>query len=105
MVVPMSTTHKAQPDVDSPELADHMVKALLNKLAMEKFEMISDQIIHWANTASQRIVSVFLSVAKCVYCAFLYYLITLTHCSRRVRLFPPSWTHVYVHPTHVLASD
>ncbi|KAG1868442.1 armadillo-type protein [Suillus subluteus] len=47
--VPTSTTCKAQPDVDSPELVDRKVKALLNKLSMEKFETISDQIIHWAN--------------------------------------------------------
>ncbi|KAG2043918.1 armadillo-type protein [Suillus americanus] len=47
--VPASTTVKAQPDVDSPELVDRKVKALLNKLTMEKFETISDQIIHWAN--------------------------------------------------------
>jgi translation initiation factor 4G len=44
--VPTSTTRKAQPDVDSPELVDRKVKALLNKLTMEKFETISDQIIH-----------------------------------------------------------
>ncbi|KAG1824451.1 armadillo-type protein [Suillus subaureus] len=47
--VPTSTTRKAQPGVDSPELVDRKVKALLNKLTMEKFETISDQIIHWAN--------------------------------------------------------
>ncbi|KAG2043919.1 hypothetical protein BDR03DRAFT_977623 [Suillus americanus] len=47
--VPASTTRKVQPDVDSPELVDRKVKALLNKLTMEKFETISDQIIHWAN--------------------------------------------------------
>ncbi|KAG1718158.1 hypothetical protein EDB19DRAFT_1921210 [Suillus lakei] len=47
--VPASTARKVQPDVDSPELVDRKVKALLNKLTMEKFETISDQIIHWAN--------------------------------------------------------
>ncbi|KAG2104022.1 armadillo-type protein [Suillus discolor] len=47
--VPASTARKGQSDVDSPELVDRKVKALLNKLTMEKFEMISDQIIHWAN--------------------------------------------------------
>ncbi|KAG2043917.1 hypothetical protein BDR03DRAFT_1047251 [Suillus americanus] len=47
--VPTSMTRKAQPGVDSPELVDRNVKALLNKLTMEKFETISDQIIHWAN--------------------------------------------------------
>jgi translation initiation factor 4G len=44
-----STTHNIQLDVDSPELVDRKVKALLNKLTTEKFETISDQIIHWAN--------------------------------------------------------
>ncbi|KAG1782039.1 armadillo-type protein [Suillus placidus] len=47
--VPASTIRKAQPDFDSPELVDRKVKALLNKLTMEKFETISDQIIQWAN--------------------------------------------------------
>ncbi|KIK43078.1 hypothetical protein CY34DRAFT_738374 [Suillus luteus UH-Slu-Lm8-n1] len=47
--VPASTTRRVQPDVDSPELVDRKVKALLNKLTMENFETISDQIIHWAN--------------------------------------------------------
>ncbi|KAG2366186.1 armadillo-type protein [Suillus spraguei] len=47
--VPTSTTHKAQPDVNSSELVDRKVNALLNKLTMEKFETISDQIIHWVN--------------------------------------------------------
>ncbi|KAG1846588.1 ARM repeat-containing protein [Suillus subalutaceus] len=47
--VPTSTARKVQPDVDSPELVDRKVKGLLNKLTMEKFQTISDQIIHWAN--------------------------------------------------------
>ncbi|KAG1903395.1 armadillo-type protein [Suillus fuscotomentosus] len=47
--VPTGTARNGQPDVDSSELVDRKVKALLNKLTMEKFEMISDQIIHWAN--------------------------------------------------------
>lgn len=34
---------------DSPELVNRKVKALLNKLTVEKFESISDQIIEWAN--------------------------------------------------------
>ncbi|KAK7057588.1 hypothetical protein R3P38DRAFT_2598969 [Favolaschia claudopus] len=34
---------------DSPELVDRKVKSLLNKLTMEKFDSISDQIIEWAN--------------------------------------------------------
>ncbi|KAG2132279.1 armadillo-type protein [Suillus bovinus] len=49
--VPTSTTRKgpSQLDVDSPELVDRKVNALLNKLTMEKFGTISDQIIYWAN--------------------------------------------------------
>jgi MIF4G domain len=38
-----------QVDHDSPELVERKVKALLNKLTMEKFASISDQIIAWAN--------------------------------------------------------
>lgn len=40
-------------DQDSPELVDRKVKALLNKLTMEKFDSISDQIITWANKSEQ----------------------------------------------------
>ena len=36
-------------DPDSPEVVDRKVKALLNKLTMERFESISDQIIGWGN--------------------------------------------------------
>ena len=36
-------------DVDSPEVVDKKVRSLLNKLTMEKFESISNQIIQWAN--------------------------------------------------------
>lgn len=36
-------------DADTPELVDRKVKGLLNKLTMEKFDSISDQIITWAN--------------------------------------------------------
>ncbi|KAL5512630.1 hypothetical protein ACEPAG_3283 [Sanghuangporus baumii] len=35
--------------LDSPEVVDKKVRALLNKLTMEKFESISNQIIAWAN--------------------------------------------------------
>ncbi|KZP27943.1 hypothetical protein FIBSPDRAFT_927902 [Athelia psychrophila] len=34
---------------DSPEMVDRKVKGLLNKLTIEKFDCISDQIITWAN--------------------------------------------------------
>ena len=38
-----------QPDQQSPEVVDRKVRALLNKLTMEKFDSISGQIIDWAN--------------------------------------------------------
>ncbi|KAG6898942.1 hypothetical protein C0993_002448 [Termitomyces sp. T159_Od127] len=34
---------------DKVVLVDRKVKALLNKLSMEKFDSISDQIVEWAN--------------------------------------------------------
>ncbi|KAF8891812.1 hypothetical protein BD779DRAFT_1670764 [Infundibulicybe gibba] len=40
-------------DPDSPEIVDRKVKALLNKLTMEKFDSISDQIISWANRSEK----------------------------------------------------
>lgn len=36
-------------DVDSPEVVDRKVRGLLNKLTMEKFDSISNQLIAWAN--------------------------------------------------------
>jgi hypothetical protein len=36
-------------DADSCELVDRKVRSLLNKLTMEKFDSISDQIVAWAN--------------------------------------------------------
>ncbi|KAI0795099.1 hypothetical protein C8Q75DRAFT_748900 [Abortiporus biennis] len=39
----------AAPDSNSPEIVDRKVKGLLNKLTMERFDSISDQIIAWAN--------------------------------------------------------
>lgn len=41
------------PDTDSPEVVDRKVKGLLNKLTMEKFDSISDQIIDWANKSEK----------------------------------------------------
>jgi len=38
-----------QADAESSEVVDRKVKGLLNKLTMEKFDSISDQIIEWAN--------------------------------------------------------
>jgi translation initiation factor 4G len=40
-------------DPDSPELVDRKVKALLNKLTMENFNSISDQVIPWANKSEK----------------------------------------------------
>ncbi|KAG8832145.1 hypothetical protein FRC17_001935 [Serendipita sp. 399] len=37
------------PEVQTPEIVERKVKALLNKLSMEKFDSISDQIVAWAN--------------------------------------------------------
>ncbi|KAF8070722.1 armadillo-type protein [Lyophyllum atratum] len=40
-------------DPESPEIVDRKVKGLLNKLTMEKFDSISDQIIAWANKSEK----------------------------------------------------
>ena len=42
-----------QVDPDSPEIVDRKVKGLLNKLTMEKFDSISDQVIAWANKSEK----------------------------------------------------
>ncbi|KAI6132491.1 armadillo-type protein [Pisolithus croceorrhizus] len=47
--VPASAQRNGAPDADAPEVVDRKVKGLLNKLTMEKFDSISDQIIAWAN--------------------------------------------------------
>jgi translation initiation factor 4G len=55
MVAPLQATANRwdrkilQADGDSPEMVERKVKGLLNKLTMEKFDSISDQIISWAN--------------------------------------------------------
>ncbi|KAI9441620.1 hypothetical protein H4582DRAFT_1933815 [Lactarius indigo] len=41
------------PDSESPEVVERKVKALLNKLTMERFDSISDQIIAWANKSEK----------------------------------------------------
>ncbi|OBZ73052.1 Eukaryotic translation initiation factor 4 gamma [Grifola frondosa] len=49
-----SLGRKAQaPDADSPEVVDRKVRGLLNKLTMEHFDSISDQIITWANRSEK----------------------------------------------------
>ncbi|KAI0302331.1 hypothetical protein B0F90DRAFT_1627403 [Multifurca ochricompacta] len=40
-------------DSELPEVVERKVKALLNKLAMERFDSISDQIIAWANKSEK----------------------------------------------------
>ncbi|KAH6913934.1 hypothetical protein BKA70DRAFT_1383662 [Coprinopsis sp. MPI-PUGE-AT-0042] len=40
-------------DPDSPEVVERKVNGLLNKLTMEKFDSISDQIIAWANKSEK----------------------------------------------------
>jgi translation initiation factor 4G len=40
-------------DSDSPEMVERKVKALLNKLTIERFDSISDQIIAWANKSER----------------------------------------------------
>ncbi|KAH8106471.1 armadillo-type protein [Phellopilus nigrolimitatus] len=48
--VPVSASRKpVAVDMDAPEVVDRKVRSLLNKLTMEKFESISNQIIQWAN--------------------------------------------------------
>ncbi|KZT58709.1 ARM repeat-containing protein [Calocera cornea HHB12733] len=39
--------------VDTPEMVERKVKALLNKLTLEKFDSISDQIVAFANRSEQ----------------------------------------------------
>jgi len=51
---PMSASRKAAAiDPDSPEVVERKVKSLLNKLTMEKFDSISDQIVAWANKSEK----------------------------------------------------
>ncbi|KAI0250910.1 hypothetical protein BJV78DRAFT_1282825 [Lactifluus subvellereus] len=40
-------------DGESPEMVERKVKGLLNKLTMERFDSISDQIIAWANKSEK----------------------------------------------------
>ncbi|TDL23008.1 ARM repeat-containing protein [Rickenella mellea] len=44
-------TQNVEPD--SPELVDRKVRALLNKLTMEKFDSISNQLIQWENKSEK----------------------------------------------------
>ena len=52
--VATSTRHNgADVDTDSPDMVNHRVKALLNKLTIVRFDSISDQIIAWANKSER----------------------------------------------------
>lgn len=42
-------------DAESPEMVQRKVKALLNKLTLEKFDSISDQILAWANKSEHEV--------------------------------------------------
>ncbi|KIM77830.1 hypothetical protein PILCRDRAFT_98521 [Piloderma croceum F 1598] len=49
-----NTSRKSQNiDPESPELVDGKVRALLNKLTVEKFDSISNQIIAWVNKSER----------------------------------------------------
>ncbi|KIO10555.1 hypothetical protein M404DRAFT_129837 [Pisolithus tinctorius Marx 270] len=48
-LVPSSGERKGTIYVPTPEVVDRNVKSLLNKLTMENFDSISDQIVAWAN--------------------------------------------------------
>ena len=49
-----SSTRRSVPvDSESPEVVERKVKGLLNKLTMERFDSISDQIITWANKSER----------------------------------------------------
>ncbi|KAJ1305948.1 hypothetical protein OPQ81_010665 [Rhizoctonia solani] len=47
------STQRNPKQVEERALVDRKVKALLNKLTMEKFDSISDQVIEWANKSEQ----------------------------------------------------
>ncbi|KAG1718157.1 armadillo-type protein [Suillus lakei] len=66
--VPASTTRRDQPHLDSPELVHCKVKSLLNKLTMDKFESISDEIILWANrSVNEKDVRTLIQVIRLVF--------------------------------------
>lgn len=48
-VDPGSKQHASSQDESNPAVVDREVKALLNKLSVENFDLISDKIICWAN--------------------------------------------------------
>ena len=58
----------ASSDPDSPEVVDREVKALLDKLIMEHFDSISDQIIQWANRSeNQQVGRTLIQVSRLVF--------------------------------------
>lgn len=48
-----ATARTNQLEEDSPEMVNRKVRALLNKLTLDKFESISDQVIDWANKSEK----------------------------------------------------
>jgi translation initiation factor 4G len=50
---PASVKRQQILEPDSPEVVDRKVKGLLNKLTMDRFDSISDQIIAWANKSER----------------------------------------------------
>lgn len=48
-----ASSNESPATVDNPAIVERKVKALLNKLTMEKFEKLSDQVIAWANKSEQ----------------------------------------------------
>ncbi|EGF99712.1 Hypothetical protein MELLADRAFT_94139 [Melampsora larici-populina 98AG31] len=48
-----ATARSNQLEEDSPEMVNRKVRALLNKLTLDKFESISDQVIDWANKSEK----------------------------------------------------
>ncbi|KAG9085545.1 hypothetical protein FS749_004337 [Ceratobasidium sp. UAMH 11750] len=47
------STQRTPQQIEARALVDRKVKSLLNKLTMDKFDSISDQIIEWANKSEQ----------------------------------------------------
>ena len=50
---PANLSHEPHIDEDSPEFVERQVNSLLNRLTMEKFDSVSDQIIAWANKSEK----------------------------------------------------
>lgn len=51
-------TFKGQPEIASSEIVEREVKALLDELAIERFDSISDQIVQWMNKSKDALAQV-----------------------------------------------